>query len=128
MIGSGPDREDGSATIVAAALIGLLVTVGAALGVVSALFVAHRTAQAAADLSALAGARTLAEGGDGCAAADRIALANRARLVDCSVAGREMTVGIVVEGPRWLGQAGDLSAQARAGPERAGAADVGLST
>ena len=41
---------------------------------------------------------------------------NRARLVSCAAAGREVTVEVEVAGPRWLGQAADLRARARAGP------------
>jgi hypothetical protein len=45
-----------------------------------------------------------------------VAAANGARLESCAVVGREATVQVRVTGPRWLGQTGDLSAEARAGP------------
>ena len=45
-----------------------------ALAVVSAVFVAHRTAQAAADLAALAAAETLRTGGDACQVAEEVAV------------------------------------------------------
>ena len=48
--------ERGAATVVAVALTGVLLLIGAAAGVVGAIVVAHRRAQAAADLAALAGA------------------------------------------------------------------------
>ena len=54
--------------------------------------------------------------GDPCAAGADVAAANGARLASCAVAGRDVTVRVTVTGPRWLGQAGDLTAEARAGP------------
>lgn len=108
--------QRGSATVMATSVIGLLLTLGAGLGVATALFVDHRVAQSAADLAALAAAQTLADGGDGCAAGARVASANRAVLIDCRVMGREVRVIVEVEGPRWLGQTANLRAEARAGP------------
>lgn len=110
------ESERGAATVVTVAFAGVLLLLGAALGVVAALVAAHRTAQSAADLAALAGAQTLAIGGDACGAAGRSAAANTARLTACVVEGREVRVGVEVEGPHWLGQSADLAAQARAGP------------
>ncbi len=94
------DGERGGATLLAVALAGVLILFGAAFGVVAAMIVAHRTAQAAADLAALAGAAAVVE-------AD-----------PCGRAGLDVTVTVVVEGPRWLGQSADFDAQARAGPVR----------
>lgn len=111
--GSG-DR--GAATVFAVSCLGLLLLIGAALAVVAAMVTAHRQAQAAADLAALAGAGTLGEGGDGCAAAAEIAAANHATLASCLVDGSDVVVEVLVTGPRWLGATGDLAASARAGP------------
>lgn len=108
--------ESGSAAPFAVGAIGLLLFVGAALSVVGAVFVAHRTAQSAADLAALAGADALQVSGDACAAAARIADRNGATLESCEIAGEDVTVTVRVEGPRWLGQPGDPVAEARAGP------------
>lgn len=108
--------ERGAASVLVLSLAGMLVLVGAALSVVGALLVDHRTAQAAADLAALAGAQTLSDGRDACAAAARVAAANGGTVTSCSVAGAEVRVRVVVAGPRWLGQDGDLEAEARAGP------------
>lgn len=108
--------ERGSAAPFAVGAIGLLLLVGAALGVVGAVFVAHRTAQSAADLAALAGADALQVSGDACAAAATIADRNGATLESCEIAGEDVTVTVRVEGPRWLGQPGDPVAAARAGP------------
>jgi secretion/DNA translocation related TadE-like protein len=108
--------EGGSATLMVVACAAVLLVLGCALGVVAAMVRAHRVAQSAADLAALAGAGTLGRGGDACAAGTEVARANGARLTGCTVRGREVTLRVVVTGPRWLGQAGDLAAEARAGP------------
>lgn len=109
-------RDGGSATLATTAFLALLLFLGAALGVVAAMFYAHRTAQAAADLAALAAAGALSRGEDACGHGSVIASANRADLVACSVEGWNVRVRVRVEGPRWLGQRGDLLAEARAGP------------
>jgi secretion/DNA translocation related TadE-like protein len=99
------------------ALVGLLVLVGAALGVAGAMVHAHRVAQSAADLAALAGAQAVAGGGgDACARAEAISVANGATLDGCVLDGADVRVTVTVPGPRWLGQPHDLSAEARAGP------------
>ena len=97
-------------------MAGVLLLVGAALGVVQAMVVAHRKAQAAADLAALAGASAAVHGRPACEAAGAIATLNGGRLVDCRQSAGDVTVEVVVTGPRWLGQQGDLTAEARAGP------------
>lgn len=112
----GARAERGAATVLAVAVLGLLLVVAAALAVVGAMVTAHRQAQSAADLAALAGARALADGADACRAAAQLAAANGARLTACSVIDRDVSTSVVVTGPRWLGQAGDLDARARAGP------------
>jgi secretion/DNA translocation related TadE-like protein len=108
--------ERGSATPFAVACLGLLVLLAAALGVVAAMVRAERRAQSAADLAALAAARSLVRGADGCAAGVRIAAANGAEVISCEVSGREVRLRVEVAGPRWLGQVADLGAEARAGP------------
>lgn len=70
--------EAGSATLLVVAMAGVLMVLGAAFAVVTAMAVAHRAAQSAADLAALAGARGAAAGGDGCTLATQIAAANGA--------------------------------------------------
>jgi secretion/DNA translocation related TadE-like protein len=114
--GPATAHERGAATVLAVAFLGVLLLVGSALAVVGAMVVAHRTAQSAADLAALAGAGAIAHGDDPCPAAARFAAGNGARLLTCSVTAREVTVEVVVPGPRWLGQPHDLAARARAGP------------
>lgn len=108
--------ERGAATLLAVSFLGVLLLVGGALAVVGAMVVAHRTAQSAADLSALAAGDALADGAEPCPAAARLAADNGALLRECTVSGREVTVLVTVAGPRWLGQPHDLTGRARAGP------------
>jgi secretion/DNA translocation related TadE-like protein len=108
--------ERGAASVLVLAVAGVLVLIGAALGTVAAMVVDHRSAQAAADLAALAGARSQQLGGDACAAAGDIARRNGADLTRCRVVGEDVWVTAAVAGPRWLGQRGDLEGHARAGP------------
>jgi secretion/DNA translocation related TadE-like protein len=113
---AGQREQRGSATLFAVALIGVLVLLGAALGVAGAMVHAHRVAQSAADLATLAGAQAQGQGTDGCAAAASVAAANGATVDSCTVDGFEVRLQVTVTGPHWLGQHHDLSAQARAGP------------
>ena len=108
--------QRGSATLLAVSFLGVLLLVGAALGVVAAMVWAHRSAQAAADLAALAGAAELRQGPDPCGTAGQIADANAAALTSCTIQGHAVIVEVTVSGPRWLGQHADLTARARAGP------------
>ena len=113
---SRADPDRGSVSLFLVACLGLLLMVGAALGVVAALVRAHRQAQAAADLAALAVASAVARQPDPCTAGAAIARATGARLVSCVRTGRTSTVRVVVTGPRWWGRVADLDAEARAGP------------
>jgi secretion/DNA translocation related TadE-like protein len=98
------------------AMAGVLLLLGAALAVGAAMVAAHRSAQSAADLAALAGARSQSLGHDGCSTAAAVAGDNRARLTACTVSGRVVEVEVEVAGPHWLGQRADLAARSRAGP------------
>jgi secretion/DNA translocation related TadE-like protein len=108
--------QGGSITVLAVAMAAVLLFVGGGLAMAVGLVSAHRSAESAADLAALAGARGLEVAGDGCAAASRIAAANEARLTSCHVDGRDVVVSVTVSGPQWLGLHADLAAEARAGP------------
>ncbi len=110
------DDERGAATALATVVAGILLALGACLGVVGAVVVDVRRAQAAADLAALAGAAAPAAGRDPCTEAARVAGANDARVRSCSVAAPEVQVEVQVSGPRWLGLSADPTARARAGP------------
>jgi len=113
---SVPRAEAGAATLLAVAMAGVLMMLGAALAVVGAMVLAHRQAQASADLAALAGAAAAARGGDACQAARDVARLNDGTVIACAVDGGTVTVDVRVPGPRWLGQQADLDARARAGP------------
>ncbi len=107
--------EQGAGTVLAVSMIGLIVSVtvgtAGAVGVVAG----HRRAQSAADLSALAGATTLQNGGEACARADVIAGRNGADLQRCQVNGTEVVV-VVARRVRLPGLPMELRARARAGP------------
>jgi secretion/DNA translocation related TadE-like protein len=113
---NGRRDEAGSATLLVVAMAGVLLFLGAALAVVTAMVAAHRAAQAAADLAALAGAHGVAEGRDGCASAAQVAAANHANLTDCTVTGSIVDLQVEVAGPHWWGHTADLAARSRAGP------------
>jgi len=107
--------ERGAGIVLAVAMIGVVVsvTIGTtgAVGVVAG----HRRAQSAADLSALAGATTLQNGGEACARAGAIAGRNGADLQRCQVVGSEVVV-VVARSVRLPGLPMKLRARARAGP------------
>lgn len=111
-----PREERGAATLIVLALSGLLMFVGLALAGVAAIVLAQRSAQAAADLAALAGAVAGASGVDPCGEAEAIATANGATLIDCRLVGRAVTVEVMVAGPRMVDRRYDVTAEARAGP------------
>ena len=97
-------------------MAGILLGLGAGLGLVGAVVVDLRRAQSAADLAALAGASAPSVGRDACSEVARVAAAHDARVLSCSVAGPEVEVSVEVGGPSWLGLSADPTARARAGP------------
>lgn len=110
-------RDDrGAGTVLATAMLGLLVTVTMIAGGVVGMIASHRTAQAAADLASLAGATTLQDGGDACGRAAVIARRNRAELRSCRVDGWEVAVVVVARTAPLPGGGFSLEARARAGP------------
>jgi secretion/DNA translocation related TadE-like protein len=101
-------RDEGSATLIAAAMMAVLMafTVGG-FHIGSAVVARHR-AQAAADLAALAAAARLPEGvGRACGQATMIATMMSAGVAECSVDGLDVVIGVAV---------GKARAAARAGP------------
>lgn len=97
-------------------MTGVLLFVTIALMLCAGLVRAHRMAQSAADLAALAGARALSVGSDGCAEAASVATANGATLGGCDVQGAIVHVTVTVPAPAWPGLDAELTGQARAGP------------
>jgi secretion/DNA translocation related TadE-like protein len=117
---SEPDAERGSATLLAVAIIGILLLLGMAANLVVAAAAAHRAAQAAADLAALAGAQAWQVQRDAtqaCAAAATVAHDNRAGMTVCRVEGDDVLTVVQVDGPSLFGQTFEITGRARAGPE-----------
>lgn len=104
--------EAGSATLVAGALVMLLMATTAAVSWLGGMVVAHRRAQAAADLSALAGA---AHGGS-CDAAAQVAVGSDAQVVDCRAGQGHVWVTVRVATPALAGLAPHVIGRAHAGP------------
>lgn len=114
--------EAGAATVLAISLVALLAVVALTAAGMTGLVAAHRRAQAAADLVALAAAVTQQEGGAVCAAAARVAARNGAELVGCTQDGETVMVGVVVRTRPVGGQRWALPGRARAGPADDGGA------
>ncbi len=108
--------EGGAGSVLAVAMMGLLVTVTIAAAGVVGVIAAHRTAQAAADLAALAGASALQDGGDACGQAAAVADRNRAELDGCEIDGWNVSVVVTANTARLPGGVLDLRARGRAGP------------
>lgn len=113
--------ERGAGTLLALTLTSVLLTVGVALAACVGLVHAHRQAQAAADLAALAGAVAASRGEDACAAAAEVADLNGASLRGCRVETGRVRVVTGVPGPRWAGFSAELVGEAAAGPRGGGA-------
>lgn len=112
-------RERGSATVMLLAVVA--VALALALAAVALARVAHArgTAQAAADLAAIAAAEAAQRplGGDPCAVAARVVAANGADLTGCTLEpGGFVTVSTAVVVAAPAGWQGTTSASARAGP------------
>ncbi|MCR2051335.1 flp pilus-assembly TadE/G-like family protein [Actinomyces bowdenii] len=110
--------ERGSGTVMALAVIAVVLSLGlGATGLIQAQGASGR-ARSAADLAALAGATALSSvisPGDPCATAGRVAQANGARLTSCRISGEDVSVDVVVP-VSVLGLARQAGASARAGP------------
>jgi secretion/DNA translocation related TadE-like protein len=112
--------ERGAGVVVGIGLLAVLLFVAAVSVGTVAIVLAHRRAQVAADLAALAGAAALQRGDEPCAAVNRIADRHRVTVTRCRVAGLTVDVATAVELPVALGGA-DVAARARAGPATPGA-------
>ncbi|WP_426563880.1 Rv3654c family TadE-like protein [Angustibacter sp. McL0619] len=117
---SEPERpgEVGSATVLvlAAALLSLVLAI--AVGAVGAAVLARHRAQAVADLSALTASGAASSTGSraACAAAQRVAAANRAALVGCDLSGDRVQVWVTVRASGGAARLGVARATALAGP------------
>jgi len=106
--------ERGSASLYAVALLSVLLVTTAALAWVGGLMVAHRRAESAADLSALAGA---VRPGAACRAAEVAADRNGASLTACRESAGHVWVTVKVPGPGFAGLRPLVLARAHAGPD-----------
>jgi secretion/DNA translocation related TadE-like protein len=110
-------RDAGFATVAAVGLVIVLAGAGLVAALLGGALLARHRAGSAADLAALAGAVRLDEGrDDGCLVAARVAAANGGRLIDCSVRGLALRVGVAVDYPGVLRRLGPARERAVAGP------------
>lgn len=107
----GPRGQHGSATLPLLACVGVLLVLSTAFAVAVGMVAAHRRAQSAADLAALAAAVAR-----DCTAASEVAAANSARLLSCRAQAADWVVQVAVTGPDWQGSEREFVARARAGP------------
>lgn len=110
--------ERGSASLLGVAAIGVLMLMTMAAVFACGLVVAHRQAQAAADLGALSAAIAHQRGDEGCGPATAVAHKHGAELRSCAITDDIAVVRVSVASPTWWGFSYDLQAEARAGPQR----------
>ena len=79
--------ELGSASVLIAGIIGVVVALSSAALIIAGYAVGYHRARAAADLSALSGAAAYQEGRDACAQATQTSRQNGARVEHCDVVG-----------------------------------------
>ena len=113
---SGGRGQSGSASLLVVTLSGVVLLVGLAAAFVTATAAAHRRAQSAADLAALAGAVARQRGEDACGGAADVARGNGAELTACEVLGDDVRVTVRVPSPELAGHAWQVRGRARAGP------------
>lgn len=116
MVDAPTQSEDdaGVSTVLGALMVGLLIVVTGVCVRLGGAMLARQQAETSADLGALAGAAAVLQGSDAaCGKAARVVVANRGRLISCSVAGLDVLVEAEVPVPTFGGTA---SARARAGP------------
>ena len=90
------EGERGSATVLMAAVMGVVVTLSAVAMVIAGYLAAHHRARAAADLAALSGAAAHVSGEDDCDQARRIAKQNGARVTGCARVGDDIDFVVTV--------------------------------
>lgn len=111
------NADHGSATLVAVAMMAVLLAITVACVYLGSAVVARHRAQAAADLAALAAAGRLTQGsGAACAHAVAVAEAMHTTVVDCSVVGLDVVVAVDVTAALGRLGVGTARAVARAGP------------
>jgi len=88
--------ERGSASVLMAGVMGVVVLLSCAAMVVAGYVVAAHRARAAADLAAVSGAVAFARGEDACRQAGRSAADNDARMLSCSQVGDQIDYVVTV--------------------------------
>ena len=88
--------EQGSATVLMAAVMGVVVAFSAVAMVVAGYLAGHHRARAAADLAALSGAAAHLSGEDACDLARRIARQNGAKVTGCAQVGDDIDFVVTV--------------------------------
>ena len=110
----------GGGTVLVATVVGLSLTMAAALALLIGYAAGAQKANAAADLVALSGAAAQVSGEGACRGAARVAAANGVRLTECRVSGDILEFAVTVEVTLPIRQAlpglpGQLRASASAG-------------
>lgn len=112
-----PSRRDrGAATVLAVAVVAVVLVVGTGSLVIASAALASGRARLAADVAALAGAGAARDGADvgrACALARQVARTNDATLSACSLEGERLDVVVTVQPVWWPAAA---VARSRAGP------------
>lgn len=110
-------REQGAATVLALAVVAVVLALATGGLVVGSAVVASHRARLAADLGSLAGAAALQDGSAAraCAVAAQVARVNGVVAQACSVNGADVEITVAVAVSLWPAPA---IARSRAGPER----------
>lgn len=109
-------EEHGSATVYAAIVVTVLTALAFAAVTVAGLTRLSHEADRAADLAALAGARAVVIGEDGCGVAGEVAEANGAEVRVCEASGPVVTIEVEIRSGRHFGRSWSFVARARAAP------------
>ncbi|TQK29218.1 Rv3654c family TadE-like protein [Arthrobacter sp. SLBN-53] len=111
---SSSGEDGGSATLIASALMVVLLTLTVGVLVLGSAVVARHRAQSGADLAALAGAASVPSGRQSaCAAAQAVAESNHVAVVECIVDGLDVAVSVTAT---TMLPSRSARAEARAGP------------
>lgn len=118
---STPSDQRGSASVLMAGVMGVVVLLSYAMMLVAGYAVAYHRARAAADLAAVSAAAAFRLGADPCRQARRSAGDNGAGLVSCDAVGDQIgfvvSVRVSIRTPSQVpGLPGRVEAQAYAGP------------
>lgn len=93
----GRRGQRGSASVLMAGVMGVVVLLSAAATVVAGYAVAYHRVRAAADLAAVSAAAAFEQGGDACGQARRSAADNGARVVQCDQVGDQIAYVVSVQ-------------------------------